>query len=97
MVFRDIFRERLLEFGARQAVKNLSRSFIIDFPVDMLYFHGPHFGDRYGIADMAGHALRKNDIRFIAMGCSAASVHLIFPENLADKARKALASVFQIP
>ena len=97
MVFRDIFRERLLEFGARQAVKNLSRSFIIDFPVEMLYFHGPHFGDRYGIADMAGHALRKNDIRYIAMGCSAASVHLIFPENLADKARKALASVFQIP
>jgi len=97
IVVQESFRQRLLEFSTRPFVQDLSRSFVIDSPVEMLYFHGPHFGDRYGIADMAGHALQKKDIRYIVMGCWAASVHLIFPENVADKAKMALASVFQTP
>ena len=97
MVVRESSRQRLLEFSTRPLVKDLSRSFVIDYPVEMLYFHGPHFGDRYGIADMAGHALQKKNIRYIVMGCSAASVHILFPENVADKAKMALASVFQTP
>jgi len=97
MVVRESFKQQLHEFSTRPMVKDLSRSFVIHSPVEMLYFHGPHFGDRYGIADMAGHALKKKDIRYIVMGCSAASVHLLFPENVADKAKMALASVFQPP
>ena len=95
MLAQEAFRERLHAFGSRSAVKDLFRSHTVDFPVEMLNFHGPHFGDRYGIADMAVHALQKQDIGYIVMGCSAASVYLIFPENVADKAKKALLSVFQ--
>ena len=87
----------MLEFGNRPDIKDLTRSFIIDFPVEMLNFHGPHFGDRYGIADMAGRALQKNGNRYILMGCSAASVHILFIKNAADKAKAALASVFETP
>ena len=97
MVVRGSYHQGLIEFSARPFVKNFFRPFVIDFPVEMLYFHGPHFGDRYGIADMAGHALQKKDIQYIVMGCSAASVHILFPENVADKAKMALASVFQAP
>ena len=97
MVFQERFKEQLVEFCARPSVEEISKSIIIDAPVEMLYFHGPHFGDRYGIADMAGHALQKKDIRYIVMGCSAASVHFIFPENAGDRAKKALGSVFNTP
>jgi aspartokinase len=97
MVFREPFRQRLSEISTRPLVKDLSCAFAIHVPVEMLCFHGPHFGDRYGIAHMAGHALQKKNIRYIVMGCSAASVHILFPENAADKAKMALASVFQTP
>ena len=97
MVFPEKFEEKLVEFKSRPVVGDVSGSFITDSPVEMLYFHGPHFGDRYGIADMAGHTLQKNDIRYIVMGCSVASVHFVFPENVADGAKKALGSVFHTP
>ena len=97
MVFEEKWKKQLVEFYRSPAVEHIFRSFEIDSPVEMLYFHGPHFGDRYGIAGMAGHALKNNNIRYIAMGCSAASVHFIFPENWADKAKKALGSVFNTP
>ena len=97
LVFQETFKKQLEKFIARPSVVDGSRSISIDFPVEMLYFHGPHFGDRYGIADMAGQALEKKAIQSIVMGCSAASVHYLFPENVADKARQALAAVFHTP
>jgi len=97
MVFEKKWKERLVEFCAQPAVEDVSSYFLIDSPVEMLYFHGPHFGDRYGIADMASHALKKKNIQYIAMGCSAASVHFIFPENMAAGAKMALGSVFNTP
>jgi aspartokinase len=97
MVLPETFQEKRVEFKSRPAVEDVFGSFSIESPVEMLYFHGPHFGDRYGIADMACHALHKNDVRFIAMGCSAASVYFVFPEDVADRAQKALGSVFHTP
>lgn len=97
MVFEEKWKERLVKFCAQPAVEDASQYIVIDSPVEMLYFHGPHYGDRYGIAGMAGHALKNKNIRYIAMGCSAASVHFIFSENRADKAKKALGSVFKTP
>jgi aspartokinase len=97
MLFEEKWKEQLVEFCGSKAVEEGCGPFGIDSPVEMLYFHGPHYGDRYGIAGMAGHALKNKNIRYIAMGCSAASVHYIFPENQADKAKKALGSVFKTP
>lgn len=97
MVFQEKFKKQLVQFTTRPAVVDVTSSFVIDCPVEMLYFHGPHFGDRYGIADMAATALKKKNIRYMVMGCSAASVHLVFPENVGDRAKKALGSVFNTP
>ena len=97
MVFQEKFKKQLVQYTTRPAVEDVSSALVIDCPVEMLYFHGPHFGDRYGIADMAATALKNKGIRFMAMGCSAASVHLIFPENVGDRAKKALESVFNTP
>jgi aspartokinase len=66
-------------------------------PVEMIFFHGPHFGDRYGIADTALGALRGKSLPVIAMGCTGASVYIILPENCAAKARHFLSAVFETP
>ena len=66
-------------------------------PVEMIFFHGPHFGDRYGIADRALRTLRGKSLPVIAMGCTGASVYIILPENCAAKARHFLSAVFETP
>lgn len=97
MVFPEKSKKHLLERLARPSAQNVSMSFTIDAPVEVLYFHGPHFGDRYGIADMAVTALQKESIRYMMMGCSAASVHFVFPKDIGDRAQKALEPVFNTP
>jgi len=97
LVFADGCKDRLTEFCSQEAFTGACQDVRIDSPVEMLNFHGPHFGDRYGIANMAGDALKKEKIQFITIGCSAASVHIVFPENTADKAQKALKTVFKTP
>jgi len=66
-------------------------------PVELLHFQGPHFGDRYGIADKVFGSLSQESVPVLAMGCTAASVYIIFPEHEAPRAEKVLADVFQTP
>ena len=66
-------------------------------PVEMIFFHGPHFGDRYGIADTALHTLRRKSLPIIAAGCTGASVYIILPHRCAAKAGDLLSAVFETP
>ena len=50
-------------------------------PVELIYLHGPHFQDRYGIAEAALSPLQKADIPILAAGCSGTSVYIVVPEN----------------
>lgn len=69
----------------------------IEAPVELLYFHGPHFGDRYGIADAALGALTDAKIPLKTMACSGASVYIVVPEGFARLAGKALSQAFAVP
>ena len=62
--------------------------------VEMIFFHGPHFGDRYGIADTAFDTLREKGLPIIAAGCTGASVYIILPEHSAAKAKDILSESF---
>jgi hypothetical protein len=66
-------------------------------PVELLHFQGPHFGDRYGIADKVFFSLSRESVPMLGMGCTAASVYIIFPEHEALRAKKVLAGVFETP
>lgn len=66
-------------------------------PVELVYFHGPHYGDRYGIADAALGALTDVKIPLRAMACSGASVYMVLPEGYARQAGKALSRAFVVP
>lgn len=65
-------------------------------PVSILFFHGPHFGDRYGIADATFSTLSKAGVDILASGCSSASVFLVLATHDIDKAEKALNETFEV-
>ena len=69
----------------------------VDAPVELVYFQGPHFGDRYGIAQAALDALADNNIALQAMACAGASVYLVVPEGQAGRAGQALTKAFVAP
>jgi len=64
------------------------------YPVGILFFHGPHFGDRYGIADAAFSSLLEADIKIISSGCSSASVFLVVAEDDLSRAEEVLGKAF---
>jgi aspartokinase len=81
-----------------KAVKNESgSSFHIDFPVELISFHGPHFQDRYGIAYGVFDALERGNIPLLAAGCAGTSVYVAFPEKMAQPAARLLAKNFIVP
>ncbi len=66
-------------------------------PVEVIYFQGPHFGDRYGIADAAFSALNHHGVPLLAAACSGASVYMVLPGGTARAARQALSAAFAVP
>ena len=65
--------------------------------VDLLFFQGPHFGDRYGIMDYTHKALTDKQIPVLATVCSVATIYLIFPGGRGAAAKDELTCVFNIP
>jgi aspartokinase len=65
--------------------------------VDMVYFHGPHYGDRYGIASTVFTALMAAAVPLLASACSASSIYLVVPKGRADDARNALSKDVIVP
>ncbi len=96
-----VFDEKSGNFQRRrieEAMQNdTATSFHIDFPVELISFHGPHFQDRYGIAEAAFAALKKADFPLLAVGCTGTSVYVVLPEKKAGPAARLLAETFIIP
>ena len=85
----DLIREMNQEAGGTP--------FEIDTPAELVYFQGPHFGDRYGIANAAFQALANKDWQLLAAGFSGASVYIVVPWNRARAAVKCLSQSFITP
>jgi len=66
-------------------------------PVDMLFFHGPHFGDRYGIARAAFDALAAEKLPLLVAACAGSAVYLVLPPERLGDARRLLGRVFVDP
>ena len=66
-------------------------------PVSALFLHGPHFGDRYGIADAFVTGLRNGGIPILALSCAVSSISAVIAGNDPDKAIEVLNARFQTP
>ena len=69
----------------------------VDDDVELVYFQGPHFGDRYGIADAAFGALLAANVPVLAAACTGASIYIVLPKGSARAARSALSEPFVVP
>lgn len=65
--------------------------------VELLYFHGPHFQDRFGIAEAALGCLQKKNINVLVAGCAGTSIYLVIQDKMGCRAARALADIFVVP
>lgn len=84
--------ERMQEFvaGTDEVMRRTS-------PAEMVFFQGPHFGDRYGIVDTALRTLAAKGIKMTATACSGSCIYIVLPEGKSEEAVLALSEVFEIP
>jgi len=66
-------------------------------PVDLVFFQGPHFGDRYGIFHAAANALSGKEIRILAFTCAGSCIYLVLPKGESGKAISVLTDAFEAP
>jgi hypothetical protein len=66
-------------------------------PVTVFFLHGPHFGDRYGIANALVKALQKAGVLLLALSCAVSSISFVVQAIDSNETIKALNSVFQTP
>ncbi len=97
MLIRDQWEQKIVEC-VEQVISREPGGVINVIPsVGLIHFYGPHFGDRYGIADTVFDALAKGDVPLLAAGCSASSIYLVFPEERLSESEKILSEVFELP
>jgi aspartokinase len=63
--------------------------------VAALFIHGPHFGDRYGIASTFVEGLQRAGVAILAMSCTVSSISAIIAEIELDSAMRTLDKIFQ--
>jgi hypothetical protein len=63
-------------------------------PVAGIFLHGPHFGDRYGIAHTLVAALDKAHISLLALSCTISSISLIIRQQELAAAQVILGDTF---
>lgn len=97
LIFERQWEDRVLMHMRKAMPRNISDSVHIKSPVELMFFHGPHFADRYGIADSVFSTLAGGGIPVLAAACSGAAVYLVFPEKTAQKASALLAEAFEVP
>lgn len=64
---------------------------------DLLFFQGPHYGDRYGVLDFTLAPLTASGIPLLAIACSVATIYLVLPAGRGEAARTLLSEAFDIP
>jgi aspartokinase len=91
------WEDRVTEILHRKIRKGSEGTVSITSPAELIFFYGPHFGDRYGIGDAAFKVLTRETIPIIAAACSGSAVYIVLPENMANKVRILLAEAFEVP
>ena len=97
LLFERKWEERLINHINQVIQKDGGGPFHITSPVEMVCFFGPHFGERYGIADSVFKALTPEAIPVLVASFSGSIVYLILPEGMAKKAKVLLAEMFDVP
>jgi aspartokinase len=66
-------------------------------PVAGIFLHGPHFGDRYGIANTLVEGLERAHVSILAMSCTISSISVIIRQQELAPALLVLSKRFEGP
>jgi aspartokinase len=89
--------DHVLSYIGRKIDLDSEKDFHLTYPVELISFQGPHFGDRYGIADTAFKALDGQGVPILITVCSGAAVYMVLPEKKLKDARPLLLEAFEVP
>jgi aspartokinase len=97
ILVEKIWADEMLSYIGKRIDLESGKNFKLTSPVELISFQGPHFGDRYGIADSAFKALDGQGIPILIAACSGTAVYIVLPEKKLHEARALLAEAFRIP
>jgi aspartokinase len=89
--------DHVLSYIGRKIDLDSEKDFHLTYPVELISFQGPHFGDRYGIADTAFKALDGQGVPILITVCSGAAVYMVLPEKKLKDARPLFLEAFEVP
>ncbi len=84
------------ELGRLSRIEHLSPPDSVS-NVEMISFYGPHFQDRYGIADRVFSTLQGKGYPLLASGCTGTSVHLVVHCGQAVAVAECLKNICIVP
>ena len=65
--------------------------------IDLIYLHGPHFQERFGILARAVDPLLGNNIELVLTGCAGNSMYIAVPEGQGETSTALLHETFHTP
>ena len=97
ILLEKLWADSLLSYVDKKINLDSEKDFYLRSPVELISFQGPHFADRYGIADSAFKALEDKKVPILIAVCSGAAVYIVLPENTLHEARFLLSEAFEVP
>ena len=97
ILLEKLWADKVLSYISKRIDPEFEKDFTLTSPVELISFQGPHFGDRYGIADAAFKTLDDHGIPILIAACSGAAVYIVLPEKKLHEVRPLLAEAFDIP
>jgi aspartokinase len=88
---------RIIEDRGEEFLAGTDKAVRPGVPAEMVFFYGPHFGDRYGILEAAVRGLAARRVKMTAAACSGSCIYIVLPEGKSEEAVAALSEVFEIP
>ena len=90
-------KQKIVKEAFAQWGDELQAKVTLDSPVELIYLHGPHFQDRFGIVEIAFSALKSCNIEIIAAGCAGTTIYVALPYKQGESASQILRDTFIIP
>jgi len=88
---------RVIEDRVEEFLAGTDKAVRPGVPAEMVFFQGPHFGDRYGILEAAVRGLAARRVKMTAAACSGSCIYIVLPKGKSEEAVAALSEVFEIP
>jgi aspartokinase len=97
ILFAKLWGDRVLSYLGKKIDLDSGKDLHLTYPVELISFQGPHFGDRYGIADTAFKALDEQGVPVLITVFAGAAVYIVLPEKKLQDARPLLLKAFEVP